>query len=91
MIRTFRDSDTEAVFNRRSVPRFQQIEKTARRKLVQIHNASRLNDLALPGNRLEALKGDRRGQHSVRINDRLRVCFFWRKGDAYDVEIVDYH
>ena len=64
----------------------------AQRKLRQLHAAHRLEDLAIfPGNRLEALKGDRRGQHSIRINDRLRMCFVWRNGDSYDVEIVDYH
>ena len=62
------------------------------RKLVQIDAAERLDDLRIPpGNRLEALKGDRRGQHSIRVNDQWRICFRWRDGDAYDVEIVDYH
>lgn len=66
--------------------------KVAHRKLTQIHNASSLNDLrAPPGNRLEALTGDREGQYSIRINDQWRVCFRWKDGDAYDVEIVDYH
>ena len=59
---------------------------------MQIHNARSLDDLrAVPGNRLERLTGDRRGQHSIRINDQWRICFRWRDGDAYDVEIVDYH
>lgn len=59
---------------------------------MQIHAARRLEDLTIfPGNRLEALKGDRRGQHSIRVNDRLRVCFRWKEGDAFDVEVVDYH
>ena len=71
--------------------RFQAIERTARRKLAQIDRATSLRDLALPGNRLEALTGNRDGQHSIRINDQFRVCFDWRDGDAYEVEIVDYH
>ena len=68
------------------------IIKVANRKLVQIHNACSLSDLrAPPGNRLEALSGDRGGQYSIRINDQWRVCFRWQDGDAFDVEIVDYH
>lgn len=64
----------------------------SRRKLLYLHRARFLKDLLVPpGNRLEALKGDRRGQYSIRINDRWRICFFWRSGDAYEVEIVDYH
>ena len=66
--------------------------KVANRKLTQLHNARSLEDLrAPPGNRLQALSGDRKGRHSVRINDQWRICFGWRDGDAYDVEIVDYH
>lgn len=66
--------------------------KTANRKLLQIHNARSLDDLrAPPGNRLEALAGARKGQHSIRINDQWRVCFRWKDGDAFEVEIVDYH
>jgi len=91
MIKRFRDRDTELIFNREVVPRLRQIERVALRKLRQIDSASRLNDLSLPGNRLEALKGDRRGQHSIRINDQFRICFVWRGGDAFEVEIVDYH
>ena len=69
-----------------------EVMKGAYRKLMQIHNARSLDDLrAPPGNRLEALKRDRRGQHSIRINDQWRVCFRWQDGDAYDVEIADYH
>ena len=68
------------------------IERPARRKLLYLNEARRLGDLAtLPGNRLEALTGDRKGQYSIRINDRWRICFVWRDGDAYEVEIVDYH
>ena len=92
MIRSFRDGDTEALFNDVAVRRFRAIERQARRKLLYLHRARVLQDLsAPPGNRLEALKGDRRGQHSIRINDRWRICFTWRNGDAHDVEIVDYH
>ncbi len=75
-----------------AVPRFRAIERPARRKLLYLHRARVLQDLsAPPGNRLEALKGDRRGQHSIRINDRWRICFTRRDGDAHDVEIVDCH
>jgi toxin HigB-1 len=92
VIRSFRDRDTRAIFNRQWVPKFERIADVAYRKLRQIHSAVRLLDLAvLPGNRLEALKGDRIGQYSMRINNQYRVCFVWREGDAYDVEIVDYH
>jgi toxin HigB-1 len=74
------------------VVRFRAIERAARRKLLYLHAAERLEDLRVPpGNRLEALKGDRSGQHSIRINDQWRLCFVWRGGHAYEVEIVDYH
>jgi proteic killer suppression protein len=93
MIKLFRNAAAEAAWARRfikGVPN--DILKVANRKLIQIHNARSLDDLrAPPGNRLEALTKDRRGQHSVRINDQWRICFRWRDGDAYDVEIVDYH
>jgi toxin HigB-1 len=92
MIRSFRDRDTEALFNDVVVGRFRAIERQARRKLLYLHRARVVQDLsAPPGNRLEALKGDRRGQLSIRINDQWRICFTWRDGDAHDVEIVDYH
>jgi toxin HigB-1 len=92
VIRSFRDSDVEALFDDLSVRRFRAFERPARRKLLYLHRARGLEDLdAPPGNRLEALKGDRRGQYGIRINDRWRICFTWRDGDAYDVEIVDYH
>jgi proteic killer suppression protein len=92
MIRSFRSRDTEALFADVDVPRFRAFERIARRKLLYLHRARSLNDLRVPpGNRVEALKGDRRGQHSIRINDRWRICFVWRDGDAYDVAIVDYH
>lgn len=72
--------------------RFNQIERVARRKLLYLHGAKRLEDLRVPpGNRLEALMGDRAGCYSIRINDQWRVCFSWSGGDATDVEIVDYH
>ncbi|MHB1513982.1 MAG: type II toxin-antitoxin system RelE/ParE family toxin [Acidiferrobacter sp.] len=92
MIRSFRKTRTKDLFNDEDVPRFRAIERVARRKLLYLHQARRLEDLkAPPGNRLEALKGDRKGQHSIRINDQWRVCFRWQNGDAFDVEIVDYH
>ncbi len=92
MIRSFRDRDSEALFNDVGVRRLHAVERQARRKLLYLHRARTLGDLnAPPGNRLEALKGERRGQYSIRINDRWRICFTWRDGDAHDVEIVDYH
>jgi len=92
MIRSFRDPRTASLFNDEDVPRFRAIERVARRKLLFLNQAQRLEDLKVPpGNRLEALKGDRKGQHSIRINDQWRICFRWRDGDAFDVEIVDYH
>jgi len=92
MIRTFNDKLTEALHNGQSSIRFKAIEAVARRKLDMLDAANRLEDLrAPPGNRLEALKGDRRGQHSIRINDQWRLCFVWRDGGAEQVEIVDYH
>ena len=92
MIRSFRDKDAEGLLAGNVPRRIRSVARVAQRKLRQLHAAHRLEDLAIfPGNRLEALKGDRRGQHSIRINDRLRICFVWRSGDAYDVEIVDYH
>ena len=92
MIRSFRCSDTERLFQRESVRRFKAIERVARRKLDQLHFAARLGDLAAPpGNRLESLRGDRAGQHSIRINDQWRICFVWSEGNAHHVEIVDYH
>lgn len=92
MIKTFRCKDTERLYQRQHVRRFRAIERIAQRKLRQLDSAVVLNDMnSPPGNRLEALKGDRKGQHSVRINDQWRLCFRWQNGDAYDVEIVDYH
>lgn len=92
MILTFRCADTEALSNGRRVRRFVNIEAVARRKLRQLQIAGRLEDLRVPpGNRLEALKGDRAGRHSIRVNDQFRVCFRWTATGAEDVEIVDYH
>ena len=93
MIKSFADRETEAVFRRRIARRLPaDIQRTARRKLIQLDRAQDMRDLVSPpGNRLEALKGDRSGQHSIRINDRWRICFIWRDGDAHEVEIVDYH
>jgi proteic killer suppression protein len=92
MIRSFRDAATARLLADEDVPRFHAIERQARRKLLLLDNAGALNDLRQPpGNRLEALKGDRQGQHSIRINDQWRICFVWRDGGAEQVEIVDYH
>ena len=92
VIRSFRCGDTEKLHCRQRVPRFVSFEQVARRKLRQLDSAAELRDLASPpGNRLEALKGERRGQHSIRINDQWRICFRWSGADAFDVEIIDYH
>lgn len=92
MIRSFRCADTESLANGIRVKRFVGIEQVAQRKLVQLEIAGRLQDLRIPpGNRLEALKGSRAGQYSIRINDQFRVCFRWVDDAAEDVEIVDYH
>jgi proteic killer suppression protein len=93
VIRTFRDKTTEAVFSGESPKGFPaDLVKVARRKLRYLHAAAELGDLrAPPGNRLEALSGDRRGQHSIRINDQFRVCFVWTAEGPTEVEIVDYH
>jgi toxin HigB-1 len=92
VIKSFRGADTEALFNRQRVPRFNSIERPALRKLEMLNAATQIRQLtAIPGNRLEALKGNRKGQHSMRINDRWRVCFVWRVGDAYDVEVTDHY
>jgi proteic killer suppression protein len=92
MIRSFRCPDTEALANGTRVKQFVNIEAVARRKLRQLEIASRLEDLRVPpGNRLEALKGRRSGQYSIRINDQWRVCFRWADSGVEDVEIQDYH
>ena len=91
-IQSFNCDDTKALFERRRVRRFVNNESVARRKLEQLDIAGRLDDLRVPpGNRLEALKGDRVGRHSIRINDQWRVCFVWTASGPKDVEIVDYH
>jgi toxin HigB-1 len=92
VIKGFRCSETERLYKRQRSKRFASIELVARRKLRQLDSATDLRDLmAPPGNRLEALRGNRKGQHSIRVNDQWRVCFVWRTGDALEVEIVDYH
>ncbi len=93
MIKSFRNKETEKIFNRQFSSKLpQNIQRVARKKLVILDAAPRLNDLRIPpGNQFEALKGDRKGQHSIRINDQWRICFKWIDGDAYDVEITDYH
>jgi proteic killer suppression protein len=92
VIKTFRDTDTEALFHGSRVRHWVNIETVAMRKLAMLQRAATLDDLRIPpANQLEALKRARTGQHSIRINDQFRVCFRWRAGDAYDVEIVDYH
>lgn len=93
MIKSFGDRDTERLFARDPVRRYAaQLRRVMLRKLVAIDAAEALDDLRVPpGNRLEKLRGDRAGQHSIRVNDQWRVCFVWRDGDAYDVTIVDYH
>lgn len=92
MIHSFLCPNTEALFHSRVVPRFKNIERVARRKLLQLHAATELVSLRIPpGNMLEALKGGRAGQHSMRINAQWRICFVWREDGAHQVEIVDYH
>ncbi len=92
MIHSFACPDTEALFHSHAVSRFRNIERVARRKLLQLQAAVDLASLRIPpGNRLEALKGNRKGQHSIRINDQWRICFEWRRDGAHQVEIVDYH
>lgn len=92
MIKSFKCADTQALAEGAPVKRFANIADVARRKLRQLEIAERLDDLRVPpGNRLEALKGSRAGQHSIRVNDQFRVCFRWAAAGAEDVEIVDYH
>ena len=91
-IRSFRCADTEALYEGRHPRRFRNIESVVQRKLQMLDDATELRDLkSPPGNRLEALSGNRSGQHSIRINDQLRVCFVWGKTGPENVEIVDYH
>jgi toxin HigB-1 len=93
VIKSFRCAETGRLHRRQPSRRFQAIERIARRrKLRQLDSATELRDLAAPpGNHLEALRGERKGQHSIRINDQWRLCFVWREGNAYEVEIADYH
>jgi proteic killer suppression protein len=92
MISNFKCSDTAAMFAGKRVARFVNIETVAMRKLAMLHRAANVNDLRIPpNNRLELLKGDRAGQYSIRINEQWRVCFRFEIGNAFDVEIVDYH
>ncbi len=92
MIHSFTCPDTERLFHSLAVPRFRNIERIARRKLLQLHAATELASLRIPpGNRLEPLRGNRHGQYSIRVNDQWRICFQWREDGAYGVEIVDYH
>jgi len=93
MIKTFRDRDAERIFQRQRIRRFSlSLQNLAQRKLDLLDGAELIEDLRLPpGNRLEKLHGDRKGQYSIRINDQWRICFRWRSGQAYEVEIVDYH
>ncbi|AGA90494.1 plasmid maintenance system killer protein [Thioflavicoccus mobilis 8321] len=92
MIRSFRCKETEKLFGGSCPARFRAFQAVAERKLAQLNNASTLDFLrSPPGNRLEALSGDRTGSYSIRINAQWRLCFVWREGDACDVEIVDYH
>jgi toxin HigB-1 len=92
VIRSFRDRDTEELFHREASRQWAGIARIALRRLRLLHRARSLTDLRVPpGNRLEALKSDRAGQYSIRVNDQYRICFRWEDGDAYDVELTDYH
>jgi len=93
VIRTFKCNETEKIFSRRRSRKLpHDIQQVALRKLRMLNRAVALNDLRVPpANRLEKLRGDQAGQYSIRINDQWRICFEWRDGDAYDVEIADYH
>ena len=91
MIRSCKDRETEKLLRRLPSRKFQRIERAARLKLGFLDAALALTDLMLPGLRLEKLSGNRAGQYSIRVNDQYRVCFRWREGDAYEVEVTDYH
>jgi proteic killer suppression protein len=92
VIQSFGSKDTEELFNYQHSKRFRAFERVALRKLLQLHSATELRILASPpGNQLEALQGSPKGQYSIRVNQQWRICFVWREGHAYDVEIVDYH
>jgi toxin HigB-1 len=91
VIRSFRNAETEQIFKGIHSKKFANIQKAALRKLFQLHAAKALSDLKGVGNALEQLVADRKGQTAIRINDQYRICFAWKDGDAYDVEITDYH
>lgn len=93
MIRSFGDRDTERIWQEQFVKSIDRtVQRATLRKLEMLHAAAAVEDLRIPpGNRLERLKGDRRGQHSIRVNDQWRICFVWKDGGADDVELVDYH
>jgi proteic killer suppression protein len=93
MIRSFKDKETEKIWNQTRSPKFSyEVQRLALRKLFMIHHSQTLNDLQTPpANRLKKLKGGREGQYSIRINDQYRICFVWKNDDAHDVEIIDYH
>jgi proteic killer suppression protein len=91
LIQSFADRDSESLFKRVPVPRFRAFERVAIVRLAALHRARSLRDLAQPGLRLEALRGNRKGQHSIRINRQYRICFRWEDGDVFDVAITDYH
>ncbi len=92
MIRSYRSNDAAALYAGLAVSkRLRAIAKQALRKIQQLDSATSLSDLSIPGNRIEKLSGDRSGQYSIRINGQWRICFHWKNGDAYDVEVTDYH
>jgi proteic killer suppression protein len=92
LISSYADKDTEKLAAGIRVKKFEAIERTAWKKLLILRAAARLEDVMVPpGNRMEALSGDRKGQYSIRINDQYRICFEWKDGNAHNVEIVDYH
>lgn len=92
MIKSYKDEKAKSIFSGFSVKQYKNFEEVARRKLRYLNNAKTLSDLRVPpGNRLEPLEGKRKGQHSIRINDQYRICFKWKDGDAYEIEITDYH
>jgi len=92
MIRSFKCTETQRLFARHRVARFQSVEEAARLRMMSINQAVSLEELKIPpGNKLEALRGDRKGQYSIRVNKQWRICFKWIGREAYDVELVDYH
>ena len=91
MIKSFRSEETKQLFEDQRAPRFEAFARIAKRKLYILDAAKGLQDMVSSGNRLEKLRGNREGQYSIRVNDQWRICFVWRNGDAYEVEIADYH